>query len=132
MNASAGETGGEAPEQLDPPEAESRSLADDLLALIDDGKTYVEAEAQFQKTRASFAFDRGKSGALYALVAFTLLWMALVALVVGLVIALTPEIGPWAATAVVVALLAAGGVFFAWRARQRFARLAAAFREARP
>lgn len=127
-----GETGGVPPEALDPPVAKSRSLTDDLVALLDDGKTYVEAEVQYQKTRAAFAVDRGKSGALYAIVAITLLWLALVALVVGLVIALTPEIGPWAATAVVVILLAAGGAYFACRARERFARLASAYRESRP
>ena len=121
-----------APEQLDPPAAKSRSLTDDLVALVEDGKTYVEAEVQFQKTRAAFALDRGRSGAIYAVVALALLWLALVALVVGLVIALTPEIGPWAATAVVVVVLVAGGAFFARRAQKRFARLAAAYRESRP
>ena len=130
--AGASETGGELPEQLDPPASQGRSLTDDLVALLDDGKTYIEAEVQFQKTRAAFALDRGRSGAIYGVVALTLVWLALVALVVGLVIALTPEIGPWAATAVVVVVLAAGGAFFAWRAKQRFARLVEAYRETRP
>jgi fructose-1,6-bisphosphatase/inositol monophosphatase family enzyme len=123
--------GAGAPEQLDPPAETGRSLTDDLVAMVEDGKTYVESEIQFQKTRAAFALDRGRSGALYGVVALTLLWLALVALVVGLVIALTPEIGPWAATAVVVIVLAAGGVFFALQAKKRFARLGAAYRETR-
>lgn len=125
-------TGAEPPERLDPPAAKSRSLTDDLIALVDDGKTYLETEVQFQKTRAAFALDRGRSGAIYAVIALTLVWLALVALVVGLVIALTPEIGPWAATALVVVVLAAGAAFFGWRAKQRFARLAAAYRGSRP
>jgi hypothetical protein len=122
---------GELPEQLDPPEAQERSLTDDLVALLDDGKTYVEAEVQYQKTRAAFTLDRGRSGALYALAALTFVWLALVGLVVGLIIALSPEIGPWAATGVVVLALLGGGAIFALLARAKFARLAAAFREGR-
>ena len=126
----AGE-GAALPDELDPPEAHERSLTDDLAALFEDGKTYAEAEFRYQQSRAAFAADRGRSGAIYAVAALTLVWLALVALVVGLVIALTPEVGPWAATAIVVLALATGGAFFGWRARQRFARMSAAFQEPR-
>lgn len=108
---------------------EERSLTDDVLALLDDGKTYVESELQYQKTRAAFAFDRGRAGAAYGIVAFALLHLALVALVVGAVIALTPMIGAWAATALVVGLLVIVGGLFALAARKRFARLVSAYRE---
>ena len=57
--------------------------------------------------------------------------LALVALVVGLVIALTPMIGALGATAVVVGLLLVVGVLFALAARRRFALLSAAYRETR-
>lgn len=127
--AAASETGGELPEQLDPPASHERSLTDDLVALLDDGKTYVEAEAQYQKTRAAFALDKGKAGALYGVVAFALLHLALVALVVGSVIALIPVLGAWGATALVVGLLALAGIGFALAARGRFRRLAEAYRE---
>lgn len=110
---------------------EERSLTDDIVALIDDGKTYVEAELQYQKTRAAFALDRGRSGALYGVLSAALLHLALVALVVGVVIALTPMIGAWAATAVVVGLLVIAGIGFALAAKQRFGRLSAAYRETR-
>ena len=119
------------PEPLDPPASHERSLTDDLVAMLDDGKTYVEAEVQYQKTRAAFAFDRGKAGAFYGLLAFALLHLALVALVVGAVIALSPAIGAWAATALVTVVLALAGGGFAWRAKTRFDRLAEAYRETR-
>jgi hypothetical protein len=115
----------------DQPVREPASLSDDLFALIDDGKTYVEAEIQYQRTRVAFAFDRGRSGAIFAIAAFAVLHLALVALVVGGVIALTPMIGAWGATALVVGLLVAAGVILALAARRRFARLATAYREAR-
>jgi hypothetical protein len=108
-----------------------RSLTDDIVAMLDDGRTYVEAEVRFQKTRAAFALDRGRTGALCGLVAFALLHLALVALAVGTMIALIPTIGAWAATALVVGVLALAGAGFALAARRRFARLADAYRETR-
>lgn len=105
------------------------SLTDDVRALIDDGKTYLEAELQFQKSRAAFALDRGKSGAAFGLAAIALIHLALIGLVVGTVIALTPAIGAWGATALVVAILIIAAVILGLAAKRRFARLAAAFRE---
>ena len=110
---------------------EAPSLTDDVIALLDDGRNLVEAEIQFQKTRAAFAVDRGKSGALYGVAAFALLHLALVALVVGAVIGLTPVIGALAATALVVGMLVCFGVILALAAKRRFARLASAYRETR-
>jgi hypothetical protein len=82
--------------------AEERSLIDDVEVLIEDGKTYLEAELNFQKTRAAFVGDRAKQVALFSVVGFVFAWMALIALTVGLVIALTPPLSAWGATAVVV------------------------------
>ena len=47
-------------------DGEDRSLTDDIVALLDDGKTYVESELQYQKTRAAFASPRGERGRLTA------------------------------------------------------------------
>lgn len=127
--SSDGEAGAVPSGELDPPASVERSLTDDLVALLDDGKTYVEAEVQYQKTRAAFAFDRGRTGAFYGIVAFALLHLALVALVVGSVIALMPVIGPWAATAVVVGILILAGAAFGLAAKRRFARLVEAYRD---
>lgn len=82
--------------------AEDRSLIDDVEVLIEDGKTYLEAELNYQKTRALFVGDRAKGVALWALVGFVFAWMALIGLTVGLIIALTPPLSAWGATAVVV------------------------------
>jgi hypothetical protein len=102
--------------------AESRSLMDDVEVLIEDGKTYLEAELNFQKTRARFAGDRAKGIALYGLLGLMFAWMALIGLTIGLIFALTPSLGAWGATGVVVAiwLVIAGVAFRAaagrWRA----------------
>jgi hypothetical protein len=91
--------------------AEDRSLIDDVEVLIEDGKTYLEAELGFQKTRALFAGDRAKGVALYALLGLMFAWMALIGLTIGAIFALTPSLGGWGATGVVVvAWLAIAGV----------------------
>ena len=92
------------------PGAAGPSLTDDLLALFEDGKTYAEAEVAYQKSRAGFAANRLKGAIAFGLGAFGVLHLALIALTVGLVIALVPLVGPWAATAIVTAALVIAGV----------------------
>lgn len=107
------------------------SLTEDIVALIDDGKTYVEAEIAFQKTRLAFAADRGKSGFLFGACAFAVLHLALVALVVGAIFALTPLVTALGATALVVGVLAVAGLILAVMAKNRFSRLIEAYEEAK-
>ena len=87
------------------PADDGRSLLEDVEALIDDGKTYLEAELAFQKTRAGFVADRAKAAVVFGALAALLGFLALVGLTVGLIIALTPWLTAWGASALVVALL---------------------------
>ena len=82
--------------------AEDRSLIDDVEVLIEDGRTYLEAELNYQKTRGLFVADRAGQVAAFGVAGLVFALMALVALTVGLVIALTPPLGVWGATGVVV------------------------------
>lgn len=107
------------------------SLSEDIVALIDDGKTYVEAEFAFQKTRLAFAAERGKSGMLFGICAFAVLHLALVALVVGAIFALTPLITALGATALVVGILLVAGLILAAKAKNRFTRLVEAYEKAK-
>ncbi|MXO74044.1 hypothetical protein GRI40_02260 [Altererythrobacter aerius] len=100
-----------------------------MSSLLSDGRTYLEAELQYQKSRAAFAADRGKSGAIYGVAGAALLHLALVALVLGSILALTPKVGAFAATAIVVAVLLVAGILLALAARKRFAAISSAFRE---
>ena len=109
-----------------PPE---RSLSDDIDALIDDGKTYVEAELAFQKTRLSYAADNGKSGVGFVLAAFAFLHLALIGLVVGAVLSLAPVIGPLWSTVAVVGVLLLGVIGFGFAAKKRFSKAADAFQD---
>ncbi|WP_241233557.1 phage holin family protein [Altericroceibacterium xinjiangense] len=110
-----------------PPPPQERSLVEDVSALFEDGKTYAQAELNFQKTRATFAMDRGKKVAMYGAVAGTLAFVALIALAVGLIIALTPLISAWGATAVVVGVLLIGAAILGMMAYSRVKEIMNAF-----
>ena len=101
-------------------DADVRSLGDDVRALIDDGKTYLEAELQFQKTRAAFVADRARSTVVFGAIAALLGLLALVGLTVGAIIALTPLLTAWGASALVVALLLAATALAARAAARRW------------
>lgn len=107
------------------------SLSEDIATLIDDGRTYVEAEIAFQSARLAFAADRGKSGLLFGVFAIAVLHLALVALVVGAIFALTPLITAMGATALVTGLLILAGLILAAKAKSHFARLAKSFEKAK-
>lgn len=103
------------------------SLGDDLSALIDDGKAYVEAELTFQKSRASFAGQEAKAGIGFALAMFALLHLALIGIVVGLILALGPIVGFFPATGIVVGVLLLCTALFGWLAVRRFKGISRAF-----
>lgn len=110
------------PDDTDPAPAEAQggeSLVADVEALVADAKTYLEAEIAFQKSRAGFTADRLKSTALYGAAALGLLHLALIALTVGLVIALATVVGPWIATVLVVGVLLLGALIFVTRLRKK-------------
>lgn len=77
------------------------SLLAQVRALIVDGQTLVEAELGYQKARIAYGWGRAKGIGALVLMALAFGFFALVALVVGLLLALTPLIGPWGALAVV-------------------------------
>lgn len=77
------------------------SLADGVRALIEDGQTLVEAEIGYQRARVAYAWSRGKGIALLLLLALAFGFFTLVAIVVGLLLALTPWLTAWGALAVV-------------------------------
>lgn len=105
----------------------SASLLDDVFALVDDGKTYFEAEVAYQKTRIAYTAGETKSAALLVLAAFAFIHLALIALVVGAVIALTPALTALGATAVVVAVLLVATIIVLMLARRRARNISRAF-----
>jgi hypothetical protein len=89
--------------QLDDDRPVEPSLVDEVRQLIDDGRTFVEAEIAFQTSRAAYAGKGIKGVILFGALAAVLVFFALMALTVGLVIALMPVLTAWGATAAVFA-----------------------------
>lgn len=83
-------------------------LRDEVAALVEDARTYAEAEMAFQKTRVSLAGKRGARALGLLVLALVLLHIALIALAVGAVIALAPLVTIWGAIAIVVGVLLVG------------------------
>lgn len=112
----------------EPPPAETdvqdlRSLREDVEALIDDGKTYLEAELIFQRTRAAYVAEEAKTTVILGAVGAAFAFIALVGLTVGLIIALIPWLTAWGASAVVVGALAIAALLAVRAAGQRWKRL---------
>lgn len=105
---------------------EARSLLEDLETLIDDGKTYLEAEANYQKSRALYIADSLPGIALNGAVAAALAFIALIGLTVGLIIALAPWLTPWGSSALVVGLEFIVALYFARKAAARWNAIMAA------
>ena len=99
---------------------EARSLLEDLETLIDDGKTYLEAEANYQKSRALFIADSLPGVALSGAVAAALAFIALIGLTVGLILALAPWLTVWGSSALVVGLEFVFALYFAKKAAARW------------
>lgn len=83
-------------------------LFEDLRQLGDEARDYLGAEIAFQKARGKVVAGGLRKLALLGLCAFTFAVFALGALTVGLLIALTPLVTAWGATAIVAGLLALG------------------------
>ncbi|MDA7787858.1 phage holin family protein [Sphingomonadaceae bacterium] len=105
------------------------SLSEDILALIEDGRTYAEAEAAFQKTRLAYAASSVGRGMLFILAAFAFFHLALIGLVVGAIFALAPLLTMWGAIGVVVGVLIIGGCVLAVVAKSRFRNMSNSFRK---
>ena len=108
-----------------PTEGETVSLAHDVRQLAAEAKALAQAEVAFQKSRAAYVGSESKSIILLLVVAAVVLFFAIMALVVGVVIALGPVLGLWWAAAAVTLTLLAIALICAIIARARLRRMMA-------
>lgn len=107
-----------------PSAAGDRSLIDDVQQLIGDGRTLLEAEIAYHKSRALVAGHGVKAAAGWVALALALVFFALMALVVGLILSLASLVGPWFATGIVLIALIGGAGLAGWVALQRWTSMA--------
>lgn len=99
------------------------ALTAEIEGLIAAIKAAFSSEVAFQRARAVLASRIvGRIAALAAL-ALALVFFCLMALVVGLLLALAPLLGTWQALGIVVGVLALGMALAAWAARRAWRRL---------
>lgn len=89
-------------------EVEDLSFAQDLRLLAEEARALAQAELAFQKTRAAYVGAEVRAITMLGALGAAFVFFALMALIVGFVIALGSLLGPWAA--MVVATLVIGGV----------------------
>lgn len=134
----SGERDTGAPAQADAPPpladseaGETRSLVNDIEDLLVDARTWAEAEFTYQKTRAGFVAACLQGALGFAAVGAVLALVALIALAVGVTIALLPLVGPWGATGIVVSVLVLVVILLLRAAARRWREMMAAIREDR-
>lgn len=100
--------------QPDPePDEGEEPLFASLSDLVEDGQTYLEAELDYRRKQLSFGLSASKAIVGLVLLGLTLLFFALMALIMGLLLALAPLVGPWGALGIVLgAILGATGICF--------------------
>ncbi len=102
---------------------DSPTLGEDLRDLAAEAKALALAELAYQKSRAAYAAGEAKGIAALAVVALVFVFFAVMALVVGLVIALGPLLTAWGAMAAVTLALLAIAALCGLSIKARMARI---------
>lgn len=107
----------------EPDEDAAGSLVADLRHLAEDAQTAVEAEIAYQRARAGYAGGELQTIALRFAIAAIFASVAVLVLAFGLVLGLSPLVGPWAAAAIVAGALALLALVAALAGRRRLGRM---------
>lgn len=102
-------------------------MIDQLRGLYADGREMIDAEIGFQKARMSAAGRQVRTMALLGVVGLILISCALIALVVGTMIALIPILGAWGAMGATVAGSLVMAALCFWLAAGRVGKVSALF-----
>ncbi|ODU21492.1 MAG: hypothetical protein ABS87_06595 [Sphingomonas sp. SCN 67-18] len=105
-----------AEEQL--PGKDDVSIADLLVRLVDETDDFVRAELGLFRAQALRRLTRSRGALAMALIGIVIVQASVIALLVGLIFALAPHVGPLAATLIVLAVaLGIAGMLIAtaWR-----------------
>ncbi len=81
---------------------EPTGVGETIVRVADDAKSYATAQIALYKTIALSRWRQAQSGLIFGVVALALAMSAFGALLVGLIFSLTPLVGPFGATAIVI------------------------------
>lgn len=107
---------------------EERDAEDDGIGAlaaraIADGRAYAEAEIAYWRALALDRLGDAKLAAIFGFSALLLVQAAAIGLIVGLLLVLTPLVGPGLATLIVVLAGLGAAAVFGWAAYQRVRRV---------
>ncbi|MFC3307812.1 phage holin family protein [Blastomonas aquatica] len=108
-------------------EAPKPGMIAQLRGLYADGRELIDAEIGFQKARIAAVGQQVRAMAILAIIGLVLISCALIALVVGTMIALIPVLGAWGAMAATVAGSLLLAVLCLWAAAGRIGKISAMF-----
>ena len=94
-----------------------------ITRAVGDGRAYAEAEIAYWRALALDRLADARAAALFGIAVLLLAQAAAIALIVGLVMILTPYVGPGLATLIVVLVAAGAAALFAWAALRRYRRV---------
>ena len=83
---------------------EPTGVGDTIVRVADDTKAYAAAQVALYKAIALSRWRQAQSGLIFGVIALALAMSAFGALLVGLIFSLTPLVGPFGATAIVIGL----------------------------
>ena len=109
-----------------------RSLVDDVRQMVSDGRTLLEAELAYQKSRAAVAGAGAKSVAIWGALAVALVFFTLMAVIIGALLALADYFGPLASMAIVVGVMLLATLGAALAVRSKWAHTARQLAEQDP
>lgn len=109
-----------------------RSLVDDMRQMVSDGRTLLEAELAYQKSRAVVAGAGAKGVAVWGALALALVFFTLMTVVVGALLVLAQSLGPLTAMGIVVGVLLLATLGAALAARHKWAHTARQLAEQDP
>lgn len=96
--------------------------------VVDNVRATAKAEFALIEARGELALHGATWTAVWGTIAACALAVAMLALAFGAILALAPHVGPFAATLIVVAILAAMAAFAGWRAQRSYGDIRTALR----
>lgn len=95
------------------PEPNGESIGELIARLVEDGRTYAEAEIAVVKAIVAYRATRARRALVSLAIGWFLLFAAMTAVVIGAMVALAQQIGPLFAAFIVGVPLAIGGYLLA-------------------
>jgi len=108
---------------VDEPDTQEESIGVLIGRLVEDGKSYAQAEIGYYRTLAASKLAEARLGLIFGVAALVIALCSVTALLVGLILSLAGFVGPGWATLIVILVALALASLLGWLAYRRIQRL---------